>query len=36
MSSWLRNIQGQLSDLASEVLHEATEEVEDLGTEIQV
>lgn len=36
MSSWLKNIQGQLSDLASEVLQEATEEVEDLGTEIQV
>lgn len=36
MNNWIRNIQGQLSDLASEVLHEATEEVEDLGTEIQV
>lgn len=36
MNNWIRNIQGQLSDLASDVLHEATEEVEDLGTEIQV
>ncbi|VDD88505.1 unnamed protein product [Enterobius vermicularis] len=36
MSAWLRNLQGQLSELASEVLSEATEEVEDPGSELQV
>lgn len=43
MSSWLRNIQGQLSDLANEVLSEAgdvlaeaTEEVADPDTELVV
>lgn len=36
MSSWLRNIQGQLSELASEVLNEATEEVNDPESELQV
>ncbi|CAG9540252.1 unnamed protein product [Cercopithifilaria johnstoni] len=36
MSSWLRNIQGQLSEFASEVLNEATEEVNDPESELQV
>ncbi|VDK85975.1 unnamed protein product [Litomosoides sigmodontis] len=36
MGSWLRNIQGQLSEFASEVLNEATEEVNDPETELQV
>lgn len=36
MNSWLRNIQGQLTELATEVLQEATEEVEDPETELQV
>lgn len=36
MNSWLRNIQGQLSELASEVLNEATEEVNDPESELQV
>ncbi|GMT19188.1 hypothetical protein PFISCL1PPCAC_10485 [Pristionchus fissidentatus] len=39
MSGWLnnlKNLQGQLSELASEVLNEATEEVADPGSELQV
>lgn len=36
MSSWLRNLQGQLTELASEVLSEATEEVDDPESELQV
>ncbi|VIO92288.1 Uncharacterized protein BM_BM7286 [Brugia malayi] len=36
MGSWLRNIQGQLSEFASEVLNEATEEVSDPESELQV
>ncbi|VDM12900.1 unnamed protein product, partial [Wuchereria bancrofti] len=36
MGSWLRNIQGQLSEFASEVLNEATEEVTDPESELQV
>ncbi|KAK6743175.1 hypothetical protein RB195_010440 [Necator americanus] len=34
--SWLRNLQGQLSELASEVLSEATDEVPDPESELQV
>ncbi|EYC30455.1 hypothetical protein Y032_0005g2656 [Ancylostoma ceylanicum] len=34
--SWLRNLQGQLSELASEVLSEATDEVADPESELQV
>ncbi|CAD6199916.1 unnamed protein product [Caenorhabditis auriculariae] len=34
--SWLRNIQGQLTELANEVLSEATEEVADPESELQV
>uniref|UniRef100_A0A1I7XJU4 GRIP domain-containing protein n=1 Tax=Heterorhabditis bacteriophora TaxID=37862 RepID=A0A1I7XJU4_HETBA len=34
--SWLRSLQGQLSELASEVLNEATEEVADPESELQV
>lgn len=33
--AWLRNLQGQLSDLANEVLNEATEEVADPESELQ-
>lgn len=33
--SWLRNLQGQLSELASEVLSEATDEVADPESELQ-
>ncbi|KAL4003725.1 hypothetical protein ACH3XW_8780 [Acanthocheilonema viteae] len=36
MSSWLRNIQGQLSEFASEVLNEAAEEVNDPESELRV
>uniref|UniRef100_A0A915CZI4 GRIP domain-containing protein n=1 Tax=Ditylenchus dipsaci TaxID=166011 RepID=A0A915CZI4_9BILA len=36
MNNWLSNIKGQISELASEVLQEATEEVEDPETELQV
>uniref|UniRef100_A0A0R3RH63 GRIP domain-containing protein n=1 Tax=Elaeophora elaphi TaxID=1147741 RepID=A0A0R3RH63_9BILA len=36
MNSWLRNIQGQLSEFASEVLNEAAEEVSDPESELQV
>jgi hypothetical protein len=36
MSRWLRNLQGQLTELASEVLTEATEEVADPESELQV
>lgn len=36
MNSWLRNIQGQLSEFASEVLNEATKEVDDPESELQV
>lgn len=36
MSGWLRNLQGQLTELASEVLSEATEEVQDPESELQV
>uniref|UniRef100_A0A914VWM2 GRIP domain-containing protein n=1 Tax=Plectus sambesii TaxID=2011161 RepID=A0A914VWM2_9BILA len=36
MSTWLRNLQGQLTELASEVLNEATEEVADPDTELQI
>lgn len=34
MNSWLRNLQGQLSELAAEVLQETTEEVEDLDLQV--
>ncbi|CAI4231068.1 unnamed protein product [Auanema sp. JU1783] len=34
--SWLRNLQGQLTDLANEVLSEATEEIDDPNSELQV
>ncbi|VDO42273.1 unnamed protein product [Haemonchus placei] len=34
--SWFRNLQGQLSELANEVLSEATDEVADPETELQV
>ncbi|KAK5985064.1 hypothetical protein GCK32_017083 [Trichostrongylus colubriformis] len=34
--SWLRNLQGQLSELANEVLSEATDEVADPESELQV
>lgn len=34
--SWLRNLQGQLTELANEVLSEATEEVADPESELQV
>ncbi|WKY01037.1 hypothetical protein Q1695_015214 [Nippostrongylus brasiliensis] len=34
--SWLRSLQGQLSDLANEVLSEATDEVADPESELQV
>lgn len=36
MANWLRNIQGQITEFATDVLNEATEEVEDLGSELQV
>ncbi|KHN81579.1 Thyroid receptor-interacting protein 11 [Toxocara canis] len=36
MSAWLRNLQGQLTELASEVLTEATEEVDGTESELQV
>lgn len=36
MGTWLRNIQGQLSEFASEVLNEAVEEVNDPESELQV
>ncbi|VDN03489.1 unnamed protein product [Thelazia callipaeda] len=36
MNSWLRNIQGHLSEFASEVLSEAIEEVNDPESELQV
>ncbi|KHN81571.1 hypothetical protein Tcan_06789 [Toxocara canis] len=35
MSAWLRNLQGQLTELASEVLTEATEEVDGTESELQ-
>lgn len=34
--SWLRNLQGQLTELANEVLSEATEEIADPESELQV
>lgn len=36
MNNWLRNIQGQITELASEVLHEATTETDDPESELQV
>uniref|UniRef100_A0A0N5AYN0 GRIP domain-containing protein n=1 Tax=Syphacia muris TaxID=451379 RepID=A0A0N5AYN0_9BILA len=36
MSGWFKNLQGQLTELASEVLSEATEEIEDPESELQV
>lgn len=36
MANWLRNVQNQLQELASEVLNEATQEVEDPESELQV
>jgi hypothetical protein len=36
MNNWFQNIKGQISEIASEVLQEATGEVEDPGTELQV
>ncbi|KAH7697087.1 viral A-type inclusion protein repeat containing protein [Aphelenchoides avenae] len=36
MANWLRNVQSQLQELASEVLNEATQEVEDPESELQV
>lgn len=36
MNNWLRNIQGQLTELATEVLQEATTEIDDPESELQV
>ena len=36
MNNWIQNIKGQITDLATEVLHEARDEIEDPESELQV